>query len=116
MGCYGVSVEIISLHQRFFTQDPDALFSKKRKVKEGLLNEMYYRYFVKDYSPKDLQEFYEMRTKKKAIDRKNLCVWLKRMEVYKRAKIALDAGAQDCVPQFFGDNADFVIKYLSCKK
>ena len=105
-------MEPIRLNQRLFTEEPDALFSKKRNVQKGLLDEMYYRYIVKGYTPKDLQEYYEIKTKRKPIDRKNLCVWLKRIEVYRRAKIATDMGAKTCLPAFFGDNAEFVSKHI----
>ena len=106
----------ISLIKPLFLEDPDEVFAKKRKVKPGLLNEMYHRYFVKEYTFKDLQEYYEVKTKRKPIDRKNLSIWLKRIEVFKRAKIGMEFGARECTLEFFGENADFVIKELKKRK
>lgn len=103
----------IQLNKVLFTVDPDNRFSSKKKVPLGLLTEMYFRYFVKEYTFKDLQDFYELKTKRN-IDRKNLALWLKRVEVYKRAQMVLtmDQKPKECTVEYFGENADFVLKEL----
>jgi hypothetical protein len=102
----------ISLKAKLFQNNPDLLFAKRRKVAIGLLDEIYYRYLVRDYTFKELQEYYEMKTKRKPIDRKNLGVWINRLEVHKRAQMGILAGATECTPEFFGRHAEFVVREL----
>lgn len=108
----------IHLQSKLFTIDPDLRFAKKRSVPEGLLNEMARRRIVLGYTYEDLQDFYEVKSRKAAIDRKNLNLWLRRVDIYKRAQMAIvEAGTKwkllQLDPlQYFGENGDFVLLEL----
>jgi hypothetical protein len=64
------------------------------------------------YSLSDLEELYFIRTKNH-IDRARLWTWLKWVEVYRQAQVAIKTGAVEVSPEFFNTNRTFVLNELT---
>jgi hypothetical protein len=103
---------IIKIHEsKIFTEKPHERFSKLYNVKLSLWNEMYRRHLLLNYTPKDMADFYRVKTGK-TIKAQSVKKWIFRTKVYIRGREATKMGARAVTTEFFGDLAQELVDEL----
>jgi hypothetical protein len=103
---------IIKIHEsKIFTEKPNERFSDLYNVKASLWNEMYRRHVLLHYTPKDMADFYRVKTGK-CIKVQSVKKWIFRTRVYMRAREATKMGARAVTMEFFGELEEELTKEL----
>jgi hypothetical protein len=102
---------ILIRKSELFTIDPDIRFSNINHVELGLWKEMWRRFKILGYTTKELQEYYELKTKKQ-ISSKSVKRWILRTDIYSRTKPIIDMGCESLNSNFFDELEWFVVKEL----
>jgi hypothetical protein len=104
---------IIRLSQSaLFTEDPSTRFAKEYGVDESVWSEMWRRKLALEYTDEDLCDYLHIKMGRRP-SIKTIQRWAWRVEVYNRARIALEKGAECVVSDFFEDNEMEVIRELT---
>lgn len=108
----------IYLSHKFFHLDPYKAFAKQHAVGRDIWVKLYHTgYLWRQYSIPEMVEYVQITTKGKLkISSKTITRWIQRTEVYNKAQNALKLGVEVVTPEYFGDNADYVIKRANVVK
>jgi len=94
-----------------FTELPENRFSKEYLVAPQVWTEIWRRYALMEYSPKELCEYFQIKTGKK-IAIKSMKRWIWRTEVYCRANHLMKSGVRVVVSEFFGEFEEPLMREL----
>ena len=97
----------IDLHHPIFTTNPAIRFAETMKVPVDFSEDMWRRYHTLAYSEKDLQDWFQLKTKRE-ISIKTIQRWVVRQEIYHDAQRALKEGAQQVTAEYFKNNLNMV--------
>lgn len=92
--------------------EPDMRFALEHDIAPGLWKEMWKRHKLLQYTPKELAEYFEFKTKS-SCDTKKIHRWILRTEVYSIANPILKKGAIHVNTIVFGKFEQFVIDELT---
>jgi hypothetical protein len=95
-----------------FTKDPDIRFCNEYGITRGTWKEMWRRYKLMEYTPKELCGYFHIVTSI-PISQKAMKRWILRTEIYSKTKPIIDKGAETVVSTYFGDLEWAVIKELT---
>lgn len=94
-----------------FTEPPEDRFAREYDLPPQVWTELWRRYMLLEYTYDELQEYFELKTKKK-IGSKALRRWIWRTQVYCRANHVMRAGVEVVVSNFFGEYEERLIREL----
>lgn len=98
---------LIDITNPIFKQKPTIKFAETMGVSPLFWENMWIRYKYQGYSPRDLQEWFELKAGKH-ISRKTIYRWIVRQELYDDALKATQMGAHTVTIHFFKRHVDIV--------
>ncbi len=94
-----------------FTVEPAKRFAREYGVAEDIWIKIWLKHKVYDFTKDELHEYAEFKCGR-PINRRTIKRWIKRTEVYSRARDVTKLGGTTVVSSFFGDLEEFVIREL----
>ena len=95
-------------NSQLFNTNPSIRFANQYEVPETLWNELWKRYKLLGYTPEEMTEYFEIKTKKQ-IRKRQVNRWIFLTEIYFVVKPARDMGAKVVNTSLFGKQEDKVI-------
>ena len=95
-------------NSRLFNTNPSVRFAAQYAVPETLWNELWKRYKLLGYTPDEMTEYFEIKTKRQ-IRKRQVLRWIFLTDIYYVVKPARDMGAKVVNTDLFGDNEQKVI-------
>lgn len=97
---------------RLFTEDPASRFAREHGVDPRIWQEMWKRHRLLEYSLKDLADYFQIKTGRKANSR-SIQRWLDRSYIYEIAHTKSLLGAQALTTEAFGEYAPIVVEEIT---
>lgn len=97
---------------KLFTEEPDIRFCKEYNLNKGFWTDLWRRYCLLQYTVPELCEFYQMKSGRKTSGQ-SMKRWILRTEIYCRAQLAIQKGAEVVVSDYFGEFEPFLIKEIT---
>lgn len=94
-----------------FTIEPAKRFAREYKVPEEIWIQIWIKHKIYDFEFNELVDYTHFKCGK-PIGKKSLLRWIRRTEVYSRARDVMKLGGTTVTSSYFGDLEEFVIKEL----